>query len=308
MCAIAGLWSPRADPAEGVLQAMAATMVHRGPDDGGTWIDAGTGLGLAHRRLAIVDLSPAGHQPMLSRCGRYAIAFNGEIYNHGALRAELEALAGGVIEWRGHSDTETLLEAFAQWGFEATLRRCVGMFALALWDREARVLQLARDRLGEKPLYYGHAANGDLVFASELKAFAALPGWSPEIDRQAVSLFMRYACVPAPWSIYRGIRKLEPGAMVRYDAADAAPVAGRYWNALSAIEAARAQPFSGSLQDAADTLEKLLGDTIRLQSMADVPLGAFLSGGIDSSTVVALMQKLGGAPVRTFSIGFNEEG
>ncbi|MBL8476024.1 MAG: asparagine synthase (glutamine-hydrolyzing) [Methyloversatilis sp.] len=308
MCAIAGLWSPRADPADAVLQAMAATMLHRGPDDGGTWIDSGTGLGLAHRRLAIVDLSPAGHQPMQSRCGRYVIAFNGEIYNHAALRDALDAQRGGATPWRGHSDTETLLEAFAEWGFEATLQRCVGMFALALWDRQARVLQLARDRLGEKPLYYGRAGNGDLVFASELKAFAALPGWSPEIDRQAVSLFMRYACVPAPWSIYRGIRKLEPGATVRYDAADAEPVMGRYWHALSAIEAARAQPFSGSLQDAADTLEQLLGDTMRLQSMADVPLGAFLSGGIDSSTVVALMQKLGGAPVRTFSIGFNEEG
>lgn len=307
MCAIAGLWSPRADPAEAVLQAMAATMVHRGPDDGGAWIDAGTGLGLAHRRLAIVDLSPAGHQPMLSRCGRYAIAFNGEIYNHGALRAELDALPGGAIEWRGHSDTETLLAGFVRWGFEETLRRCVGMFAIALWDREAKVLQLARDRLGEKPLYFGRSGE-DLVFASELKAFAALPGWAPQIDRQAVSLFMRYAYVPAPWSIYAGVWKLEPGATVRFDAAAAEPVHGRYWHALSAVQAARARPFAGSVSDAADELEKLLGETIRMQSMADVPLGAFLSGGIDSSTVVALMQAHGGEPVRTFSIGFNEQG
>lgn len=307
MCAIAGLWSPRADPAEAVLQAMAATMVHRGPDDGGAWIDAGTGLGLAHRRLAIVDLSPAGHQPMLSRCGRYAIAFNGEIYNHGALRAELDALPGGAIEWRGHSDTETLLAGFVRWGFEETLRRCVGMFAIALWDREAKVLQLARDRLGEKPLYFGRSGE-DLVFASELKAFAALPGWAPQIDRQAVSLFMRYAYVPAPWSIYAGVWKLEPGATVRFDAAAAEPVHGRYWHALSAVQAARARPFAGSVSDAADELEKLLGETIRMQGMADVPLGAFLSGGIDSSTVVALMQAHGGEPVRTFSIGFNEQG
>lgn len=307
MCAIAGLWSQTADPAGHLLNAMALAMVHRGPDDGGSWVDAGTGLGLAHRRLAIVDLSPAGHQPMLSRCGRYALVFNGEIYNHGALRAELDGQRGAVTPWRGHSDTETLLESFAHWGVDATLRRCVGMFALALWDRQARALTLARDRLGEKPLYYGHVG-GDLVFASELKAFAALPGWSPAIDCQAVSLFMRYAYVPAPWSIYRGIRKLEPGATVRFDAAGGEPVAGRYWDALSAIRTARENPFSGSLADAADALETLLGDTIRLQSMADVPLGAFLSGGIDSSTVVALMQKLGGAPVRTFSIGFNEEG
>lgn len=307
MCAIAGLWSRVADPAEEVLRAMATAMVHRGPDDGGHWVDAGTGLGLSHRRLAIVDLSPAGHQPMLSRCGRHALVFNGEIYNHAALRAELDAQRGTATPWRGHSDTETLIEAFAEWGFDATLRRCIGMFALALWDREARVLQLARDRLGEKPLYYG-AVGGGIGFASELKAFAAVPGWSPEIDRQAVSLFMRYAYVPAPWSIYSGIRKLEPGATVRFDGAGAEPVHGRYWDALSAIRSARAQPFAGSLHAAADALEDLLDDTIRLQRVADVPLGAFLSGGIDSSTVVALMQKQGGAPVRTFSIGFNEEG
>lgn len=305
MCAIAGLWSATTDPAPTALAAMAAAMVHRGPDDGGCWVDAGTGFGLAHRRLAIVDLSPAGHQPMLSRCGRYALVFNGEIYNHATLRAELEAQE--TIPWRGHSDTETLLAGFVRWGFEDTLRRCVGMFAIALWDREARVLQFARDRLGEKPLYFGRCGN-DLVFASELKAFAALPGWAPQIDREAVSLFMRYAYVPAPWSIYAGISKLAPGATVRFDDAGGEPVHGRYWHALTAIGAARARPFAGTVAEAADELERLLGEAVRLQSVADVPLGAFLSGGIDSSSVVALMQANGHEPVRTFSIGFNEQG
>ncbi|WP_341929092.1 asparagine synthase (glutamine-hydrolyzing) [Methyloversatilis discipulorum] len=307
MCAIAGIWSTSGDPLHPMLRSMAATMVHRGPDDEGVWVDAGRGLGLCHRRLSIVDLSPAGHQPMHSVCGRWVIAFNGEIYNHAELRAELEAEDGAGTLWRGHSDTETLLAAFARWGFEQTLRRCVGMFAIALWDRRERVLRLARDRLGEKPLYFGRHAGG-VVFASELKAFAALPDWQPEIDRQAVALFMRYAYVPAPWSIYRDIRKLEPGTTVTFDAADAAPRLDCYWEPMQAFCAAREHPFIGSLGDAADALEGLLDRSVRMQSVADVPLGAFLSGGIDSSTVVALMQKHAAEPVRTFSIGFDEKG
>ena len=318
MCGIAGVIAVgRADPQ--VLRRMTDTIAHRGPDDEGQWIDGEVGLG--HRRLSIVDLSPSGHQPMASNRGRFVISYNGEVYNHAELRRELEA-AGGAPEggWRGHSDTETLVECIEQWGLEATLERAVGMFAFALWDRSERVLHLVRDRFGEKPLYYGWAGR-DLVFASELKAIRAHPGFDGEIDRRAVGQLAARAYIAAPWSIYRGIFKLEPGCIlsVTEEAAhrplSEPPVEGaegglrltRYWSYRAVVQ----QGLADSIEDEGEALEALeatLGHAIRGQSVADVPVGAFLSGGIDSSAIVALYQKYSSQPVRTFSIGFEEAG
>jgi asparagine synthase (glutamine-hydrolysing) len=292
---------------------MANSIAHRGPDDAGVWVDEATRVGLAHRRLSILDPSPAGHQPMASACGRYVIVFNGEIYNHLELRETLGAClssmaslqrGGGVGAWRGHSDTETLLAAIVAWGMETTLKQCVGMFAFALWDRHERSLTLARDRLGEKPLYYGWV-NGTFLFASELKALRAWPGFSAEIDRAALALYMRHNYVPAPWSIYRSIWKLLPGTLLRVTAdGESTPTA--YWSAREAASAGLAQPFAGDDREAADELERLLRQSIAGQRLADVPLGAFLSGGIDSSVVVALMQSMSAQQVKTFTIGFHE--
>ncbi|MDP1537308.1 MAG: asparagine synthase (glutamine-hydrolyzing), partial [Burkholderiales bacterium] len=283
-------------------ERMANTLTHRGPDDSGVWVDEAEGVALAHRRLSVLDLSPAGHQPMLSASGRFVMVFNGEIYNHLELREEL---AGQ--NWRGHSDTETLLACFDAWGIEATLKKTVGMFALALWDRETRTLSLARDRLGEKPLYYGWQ-DETFLFGSELKALKAHPAFRAEIDRDALTLFLRHNAIPAPYSIYRGIRKLPPGTFLTLHAGqkDARPVA--YWSARAVAEAGQRNPFRRSEQDAADELEHLLRQSIAGQMLADVPLGAFLSGGIDSTTVVALMQVLSSRPVKTFTIGFSEAG
>lgn len=317
MCGFAGLIYPGSDGRgfagkEAVVREMIAVLRHRGPDDAGYWADSG--VALAHARLSIVDLSPAGHQPMASACSRFVIAFNGEVYNHAALRAELAASHQAPV-WRGQSDTETLLAAFVARGVEATLQKAVGMFALALWDRESRELILARDRLGEKPLYYGFVQDR-LVFASELKPFRRVPGFSPEIDREALAGYMRYNYVPAPHSIYAGISKLMPGTMLRVtQAALQARTLDRpkpYWDVTSIALAGKASPLSfASDASAADALELVLQDSIRGQMVADVPLGAFLSGGIDSSSVVALMQaeakRAGGDRVRTFSIGFHDE-
>ncbi|MBB5204475.1 asparagine synthase (glutamine-hydrolyzing) [Inhella inkyongensis] len=280
------------------LQRMSDALVHRGPDSAGAWFEQGVALG--HRRLAIVDLSPAGHQPMASACGRYVLAFNGEIYNHLALRQELEPQS-----WRGHSDTETILAALSAWGFEATLARMVGMFALAVWDRQQRRLLLARDRMGEKPLYYGRLPCGDFVFASELKALRAHPRWQGEVDRGALALYMRHNAVPGEHSIFQGVRKLRPGHWLTVGQ-DGSEVCQTYWD-LGRIAS---HPSSLTLdpQQAVDRLEALLTDAIRDQMIADVPLGAFLSGGVDSSTIVALMQRIGNRPVRTFSIGFEQPG
>lgn len=312
MCGLTGFWGPplAADEAQAIACRMAETIAHRGPDDAGVWVDALAGVALAHRRLAVLDLSPAGHQPMLSASGRYVIVFNGEIYNHLQLRRELEA-GGAAPPWRGHSDTETLLAAFESWGIEATLKRAVGMFAIALWDRETRTLTLARDRLGEKPLYYGWV-NGALVFGSELKALRAYPGFDNPIERRALTLFMRHNYVPAPWSIYQRIFKQPPGSFTRFCADSLAEGVGRpgnfqsYWSLCEAAEQGLRAPFSGSEEEARAELEHLLHQSIAGQRVADVPLGAFLSGGIDSSTVVALMQAQSGRPVRTFTIGFHE--
>ncbi len=309
MCGLAGFVDAQhvlsvAD-AEMVLGRMADAIVHRGPDDRGLWWDAAAGVSLGHRRLSILDLSPAGQQPMLSACGRYAIAFNGEIYNHLEMRAELEA-AGAAPSWRGHSDTETILAAVAHWGLESSLQRMIGMFALSLWDRERGTLYLARDRLGEKPLYYGWLGQ-TFVFASELKALRAHPHWLGDIDRNALALFLRYSYIPAPYSIYQGVRKLLPGCVLTFSNAGAG-VARPYWSAVEIAQAGSRTPFSGDERSASDVLETLLARSVQRQMMADVPLGAFLSGGVDSSVIVALMQRQSRRPVKTFTIGFHEDG
>jgi asparagine synthase (glutamine-hydrolysing) len=303
MCGIAGILSPvgRHVTAE-VVGSMALTLRHRGPDDAGVWVDADSGVALAHRRLAILDLTPAGHQPMVSAGGRFVIVFNGEIYNHADLRAQLHD-----VNWRGHSDTETLLAGFERWGIRATIQGAVGMFAFAVWDRQTKALTLGRDRLGEKPLYYGWQGE-TLLFASELKALRAHPVFAADIDRGALALLMRYSAVPAPFSIYQGIRKLVPGSLltIRPGMVQAEPE--RYWDACRVIADCLASPYDGTPDEAVKDLERVLRQAVAQQMLADVPLGAFLSGGVDSSTVVALMQAGSMRPVRTFSIGFHEVG
>lgn len=378
MCGLTGFlgggpWG-RADAARPLLQRMGDAIATRGPDGFGAWHDA-PGIGLAHRRLAVLELSEAGHQPMVSACGRYVIAFNGEIYNHLELREELDrhaslAMAGGSegavmdsprhceeaqstwqsstavpvqppsldrhgpaalamtegddrgvaeqptrqssgLRWRGHSDTETLLAGFTAWGIRATVQRCVGMFAIAVWDRAERMLTLGRDRLGEKPLYYGWQGQGDgacFLFGSELSALKAHPAFAAGINRDALCLLMRHNYIPAPHSIYQGIHKLPPGHLLTVSLARREPVLEAYWSLPAVAVAGMARPFAGTDAQAVDELEALLKDAVRQQMVADVPLGAFLSGGIDSSTVVALMQAQSSRPVKTFTIGFDEEG
>lgn len=289
------------------LRRMGDAIRSRGPDSAGTWFDLETGIGLCHRRLAVVDLTEAGHQPMMSHSGRYVIVFNGEIYNHLRLR---EALPDGkTSRWRGHSDTETLLAGFEAWGVEKTLKQTIGMFAIALWDRAERTLLLARDRVGEKPLYYGWQGQGDrstFLFGSELSALRAHPSFHAEIDRDSLSLLLRYNCIGGTHSIFKGIKKLSPGCFLKVSLDLPEPIIHRYWSSVEIAQKGVAQPFTGTAEDAVDTLEILLKDAISQQMMADVPLGAFLSGGIDSSTVVALMQSQTAQPVKTFTIGFNE--
>ena len=322
MCGLTGFWQPTnfsASAARAVAVKMADRIAHRGPDDAGVWVDESAGIVMAHRRLSILDLSPAGHQPMVSSSGRYVIAFNGEIYNHLELRSELEQIPpspplskGGVIRWRGHSDTETLLAGFEAWDIEATLKRTVGMFAIALWDREEKTLTLARDRIGEKPLYYGYQKD-TFIFGSELKALRAHPDFMGEIDRDALCLYLRHCYIPAPFSIYKGIYKLMPGTYIQIpigrspdELHSVTPKA--YWSLAEVAEKGIAHQFTGSDADAIAVLDEQLRQVIGLQMIADVPLGAFLSGGVDSSTVVALMQAQSSRPIKTFSIGFDEAG
>jgi asparagine synthase (glutamine-hydrolysing) len=308
MCGIAGCWEAGGAPADALAAralAMADALAHRGPDDRGAWTDAAAGVALGFRRLAILDLSPQGRQPMASADGRYTVVFNGEIYNWADLRAELER-AGAAPAWRGHSDTEIMLAAISHWGLDAALRRMTGMFAIALWDARERTLHLVRDRMGEKPLYYG-AMGGTLLFGSELKALRTHPAFVEEIDRAAVAALMRFAYVPAPRSIFRGIRKLPAGSLVSFRSPADAAAPRSYWTLRGAIERGLEQPFSGGDAEATDELERLLRDATARQMVADVPLGAFLSGGVDSSTVVALMQAQSSRPVKTFTIGFHEE-
>jgi asparagine synthase (glutamine-hydrolysing) len=305
MCGFAGILGIFKAEQRQSAQAMASAISHRGPDDSGVWVDKVAGIALTHRRLSIVDLSPAGHQPMVSASGRYVLAFNGEIYNHLELRAELPATA-----WRGHSDTETLLAGIEAWGLPATLNKSVGMFAFALWDRQTVTLTLARDRIGEKPLYYGWqvgAGERAFLFGSELKALKAHPAFETHINRDALCLLMRHNYIPAPYSIYQGIAKLEPGCILSVSLARPEPLVSRYWDAVEVARAGVAQPFAGTVSEAVDALEVLAKNAVRLQMAADVPLGAFLSGGVDSSTVVALMQTQSSRPVKTFTIGFKEE-
>jgi asparagine synthase (glutamine-hydrolysing) len=312
MCGIAGELDLSRSCGEPELrdraQSMIATLRHRGPDDEGVWVDAEAGIALGSRRLAILDLSPAGHQPMISSSGRYVVTFNGEIYNYLELRRELETqVADSALALHGHGDTEVMLAAFEHWGVEAALPRLNGMFAFALWDRRERVLYLALDRFGEKPLYYGWMGNV-LLFGSELKALRAHPLFRGEIGREAVAFHLRYSYVPAPVSIYKGIAKLSPATCLKIlgdRKEEAVPVA--YWSLRQVAERGLAEPYRGSETEAAEELDALLRDAIRLRMLSDVPLGAFLSGGIDSSTVVALMQAQSSRRVRTFSIGFHED-
>lgn len=295
---------------QALLKCMTDPIVTRGPDDAGAWSDPAKRIGLGHRRLAIVDLSPAGHQPMPSVSGRYVMSFNGEIYNHLMLREQLQC-DGHQVAWRGHSDTETLLAGFDAWGFEGTIRRTIGMFALAVWDREENHLLLTRDRLGEKPLYYGWQGEGDnavFLFGSELKALRAHPAFENRIDRGALALQLRHNYIPAPYSIYEGIAKLPPATILTVSLTHTAPKVRPYWSAAEAAQEGVRTPFEGTPEQAVDALEALLKDAIGQQMMADVPLGAFLSGGVDSSTIVALMQAQSERPVKTFSIGFHENG
>jgi asparagine synthase (glutamine-hydrolysing) len=310
MCGIAGFWQRHGGAQDALLaqaRTMSARLSHRGPDDNGEWCDEVAGVALAQRRLSILDLSPAGHQPMHSADGRYVIVFNGEIYNHLALRERLRA-EHAAPPWRGHADTETLLAGFVAWGVERTLQASVGMFAFALWDREQRTLTLARDRMGEKPLYYGW--QGDtLLFGSELKALKAHAAFRADIDRGALALLLRHDCVPAPHAIYRGVAKLQPGHLLRISAdtpREAQPVP--YWRYNDAVGAGLREPLIATDAAATDALEAQLGASVDAQMLSDVPLGAFLSGGIDSSTIVALMQARSARPVKTFTIGFDENG
>lgn len=303
MCGIAGFWQHKTsgdDPIE-LLERMGAALAHRGPDDVGTFFDQSAGLGFSFRRLSIIDLSPAGHQPMTSASGRYVIIFNGEVYNFEEIRAEL-----GQHAWKGHSDSEVMLEAIERWGLEPALQRFVGMFAFALWDREERRLYLVRDRAGIKPVYYGHV-NGSFVFGSELKALQQFPGFEGRIDRDALALYMRFCYIPAPYSVFTGIRKLPPGYILSLSSPQAEPILTPYWAFNDVAKKGLDQQINGSDDEVVEQLYQKLSAAVGLRMISDVPLGAFLSGGIDSSTVVALMQSQSSRPVKTFTIGFHED-
>lgn len=314
MCGLAGFVQRGGFPSpqgERIASKMADMIAHRGPDDAGVWIDGHAGVALASRRLAVIDLSAAGHQPMCSHSGRYVIAFNGEIYNHHELRHQLNGRNGSAVRWIGNSDTESLLAAIEHLGLETALRSAVGMFAFALWDRQERELYLARDRIGEKPLYFGWQ-NGVLVFASEIKSLVHHPAFAGIVDRGALALYLRHNYIPGPWSIYQGIRKLTPGTFVKIAFGNVSSPVGAevgpepYWSLQEVITAGRARPFEGDAGEAVEALHEVLRQAVASQIEADVPLGAFLSGGIDSSTVVALMQETSPRPARTFTIGFAE--
>ena len=335
MCGIVGFWellSRPKDELNQIAQRMANVLAHRGPDDSGTWVDPQAGIALGHRRLSIIDLSSAGHQPMTSSTGRFVIVFNGEIYNHWELRKELDNssnsktvpdVRGNALKWRGHSDTETLLAGFERWGVAVTLTKTVGMFAIVLWDAQQRTLHLARDRFGEKPLYYGWTGSGAasaFVFGSELKALRAFPSFDNPVCKEALALYMRFMYVPAPRSIYRGVYKLEPGCLlsIKGTAPISAPskplrppavyqsvTLSRWWSLANVVQFGAHNAITDEV-DAVDELEQRLSDAVKIQSLADVPLGAFLSGGIDSSAIVALMQHQATSPVKTFTVGFKE--
>jgi len=304
MCGIAGFLDLKrqtpADDLAAAARAMTDAMVHRGPDSGAVWTDAEAGVAFAFRRLAIIDLSPQGDQPMTSASGRFIIVYNGEVYNFQELRKELE---GAGVGFRGNSDTEVMLEGFAHWGVETTVKRLVGMFAFALWDREEKRLWLGRDRLGIKPVYYGEV-DGLFLFGSELKALRVKDGWRPRLNRDALASYTRFNYIPAPHSIYSGIHKLEPGTLLSYTQSKP-PELFRYWDMASVATQSR-RDISDA--EAISEAETLLTDAVSRRMVSDVPLGALLSGGVDSATVVALMQKSSDRPIQTFTIGFQEQG
>ena len=304
MCGLTGAFDPNqqlgADSLRNMVRQMTAAIVHRGPDDVGLWVESHARVAFGHRRLSIIDLTEAGQQPMISANGRWVIAYNGEMYNTSAIRKLL-----GEMKYRGHSDTEVLVEAFARWGVEVTISRINAMFALAAWDTQENELWLARDRFGEKPLYYGWHGNV-LLFGSELKALAAVEGFSPDIDRQALGMLIRKISIPAPSTIYRGVKKLAPGSILRIRDGHDRPEPVRYWDPASVASNTAVNAPRG--EEVVDELEELLTSVVKSRMESDVPLGAFLSGGVDSSTVVALMQKSSAQQVKTFTIGFNEAG
>ena len=315
MCGIAGYFAVNNERSDSEMEAIATEManaiVHRGPDSSGAWVDEKVGLALAHRRLSIIDLSVHGNQPMHSEHGQYVIIFNGEIYNHRELRQEL--LSRGKT-FRGHSDTEVILAGCEEWGVEQTINKCVGMFAIALWDIKGKNLYLVRDRMGEKPLYYGWQ-KGTFIFSSELKAMKRHPDFQGEIDRDSLALYFRHKYIPAPYSVYENVSKLEPGAILKLSIRAnlgnnncRCPEITTYWSLKEIAEKAELHGYDGTAEEAVSDLEALLLESIEGQMIADVPLGAFLSGGIDSSTIVALMQRLSSKPIRTFCIGFKEQG
>ena len=284
---------------------MTNRMIHRGPDAESSYYDENTGVTLGHRRLAIVDLTDTGVQPMTSHNGRYVIVYNGEIYNSSDIRNKL--LSEGIVDsFRGTSDTEVLLEAIVAYGMKIALQMTKGMFAIAIYDKQDKTISISRDRVGEKPLYYGHL-NGDFAFASDLDVFRGYPDWNPEIDPVAVERFLRYSYVPAPMSIYKGIYKLKPGTIRHFEYPYIYSTEEVYYDLATEYIDGIHYPFRGSIDEATDALETTLKEAVKSQLMSDVPLGAFLSGGIDSSTVVALMQSLGSSPVKTFTIGFNDK-
>lgn len=314
MCGIAGFLGENSAPSI-VVKAMASSLKHRGPDDSGEWSDKAESIALSHRRLSIVDLSPEGHQPMLSENGRYVIVFNGEIYNHSSLRAELE-----TINWRGYSDTEVILGAISEWGLEVALTKFIGMFAIALWDNKDKRLHLIRDRMGEKPLYYGWVNNA-FVFGSELKALKKFPSFNNKINRDALALYLHYAYIPTPFSIYQQVYKLQPGCRLSLSLENArfppnnylahAPFISegfrlRQWWSLKDVAIFGQKNLIDDETEVLSQLEIKLRNSIRIQSQADVPLGAFLSGGVDSSLIASLMQEESNTPINTFTIGFNE--
>lgn len=310
MCGIAGLLARTIDE-RAALAAMVGKLAHRGPDDGGVWHDAATGMGLGHRRLSIIDTSGAGHQPMISASGRLALSFNGEIYNFQQLRSELDRTGASPV-WRGHSDTEVLLAGFEAWGVEATLKRCNGMFALAAWDRSEGILTLARDRMGEKPLYFGWIA-GRFAFASEMKALTCVPGWRPRMHVGAIERYLHSGYIQGPQSAISGIYRLPPGCLLRLTLDQLRQ--GSDWTWLSShtksywsLQDVALDGLSSPLTDAeaaVGALEARLAESVAMRMVADVPLGAFLSGGIDSSLVTAVMQSRSPRPISTFSIGFD---
>lgn len=305
MCGIAGFCNFSGDRAENI-ERMKRRMLHRGPDAGGTYLSEDGCVALGHRRLSIVDLSEAGAQPMTSHSGRYVLTYNGEIYNYKRLAEKL--LSDGRVEhFNGTSDTEVLLEAFEAYGVEQTLAQCKGMFAIALYDKKEKELTLMRDRVGEKPLYYG-MVNGSFVFASDIGCIAALDGFQNPIDRRVLNIYFIHGYIPAPYSIYENIYKLEPGTVLRIKAPFREWKISTYWSMKEAALKGQQHPFQGTETEAADELERLLKESISEQMVADVPVGAFLSAGIDSSTVVALMQSIHQGKVKSFTIGMEEEG